>query len=300
MATKLYENVTARILAELENGSAPWIKPWAATPGRNSPHNAATGNAYSGCNVILLWMAQAGFSSPRWLTFKQALDLGGNVRKGEKSVATIVKVLQLQGKPKDGDTEGDRFTTLKAYAVFNVDQCEGLPETVINPEPITSRHDDERDATIDEFIAATGADFRDDVGGDRAYFSPSKDFIAMPAFAAFNSAATYYATAFHELGHWTGHKSRLDRDDGMKGRFGDQAYAAEELVAELTAAFLCAEFSINGEMRHAGYIKNWIALLKSDARAFFTAASKAQAAAQYMRDRALAGPALTEPLALAA
>jgi antirestriction protein ArdC len=293
MANNLYDNVTARILAELENGSAPWIKPWAATPGRNIPHNAATGNAYSGCNVILLWMAQAGFATPQWLTFKQALDLGGNVRKGEKSVATIVKVLQLKGKPKDGETEGDTFTTLKAYAVFNIAQCENLPDRVINAEPAKARHDDERDATIDEFIAATGADFRDDVGGDRAYFSPSRDFIAMPAFAAFNSAATYYATAFHELGHWTGAKSRLDRDFGK--RFGDQAYAAEELVAELTAAFLCAEFSINGEMRHAGYIEHWIKLLKSDARAFFTAASKAQAAAQYMRDRALA-----EPMAIAA
>jgi antirestriction protein ArdC len=293
MANTLYDNVTARILAELENGSAPWIKPWAATPGRNIPHNAATGNAYSGCNVILLWMAQAGFATPQWLTFKQALDLGGNVRKGEKSVATIVKVLQLKGKPKDGETEGDTFTTLKAYAVFNIAQCENLPDRVINAEPAKARHDDERDATIDEFIAATGADFRDDVGGDRAYFSPSRDFIAMPAFAAFNSAATYYATAFHELGHWTGAKSRLDRDFGK--RFGDRAYAAEELVAELTAAFLCAEFSINGELRHAGYIENWIELLKSDSRAFFTAASKAQAAAQYMRDRALA-----EPMAIAA
>lgn len=293
MANNLYDNVTARILAELENGSAPWIKPWAATPGRNIPHNAATGNAYSGCNVILLWMAQAGFATPQWLTFKQALDLGGNVRKGEKSVATIVKVLQLKGKPKDGETEGNTFTTLKAYAVFNVAQCENLPETVLNPEPVKARHDDERDATIDEFIAATGADFRDDVGGDRAYFSPSRDFIAMPAFAAFNSAANYYATAFHELGHWTGAKSRLDRDFGK--RFGDRAYAAEELVAELTSAFLCAEFSINGELRHAGYIENWIELLKSDSRAFFTAASKAQAAAQYMRDRALA-----EPMAIAA
>lgn len=295
MATNLYDTVTARILAELENGTAPWIKPWAATPGRNIPHNAATGNAYSGCNVILLWMAQGAFSSPRWLTYKQAQELGGHVRKGEKSIATVVKVLQLKDKKAETDGEARTFTTLKAYAVFNVDQCEGLPETIINPEPIAPRHADERDATIDEFIAATGADFRDDVGGDRAYYSPSKDFIAMPAFAAFNSAANYYATAFHELGHWTGHKSRLDRDDGMKGRFGDRAYAAEELVAELTAAFLCAEFSVNGELRHAGYIQNWIELLKNDSRAFFTAASKAQAAAQFMRDRALA-----EPMALAA
>jgi antirestriction protein ArdC len=291
--SKLYSDVTARIVAELEKGAAPWIKPWSATPGKNIPHNAATGNAYSGCNVILLWMAQGEFTSPRWLTYKQAQELGGHVRKGEKSRATVVKVLNLEAKPKDGETEGDRFTTIKAYAVFNVDQCEGLPETILNPEPIAPRHDDERDATIDEFIAATGADFRDDVGGDRAYYSPSTDFIAMPAFAAFKSASNYYATAFHELAHWTGSAKRLDRQFGK--RFGDRAYAAEELVAELASAFLCAEFNLDGELRHAGYIQNWIALLKDDPRAFFTAASKAQAAAQFMRDKALA-----EPLALAA
>lgn len=295
MAKNPYDGVVARILNELESGAVPWVKPWSATPGHNIPRNAATGNAYSGGNVILLWIAQAsaGFASPCWLTFKQALDLGGNVRKGEKSIATIVKVLNLQAKPKDGQEEGDTFTTIKPYAVFNVAQCEGLPERITNPEPVKPRHDDERDATIDEFIAATGADFRADVGGDRAYFSPSQDFIAMPAFAAFKSAANYYATAFHELGHWTGHKSRLDREFGK--RFGDRAYAAEELVAELTAAFLCAEFSIDGELRHAGYIANWIELLKSDARAFFTAASAAQKAADFMRSKALA-----EPLAIAA
>ena len=297
MATSPYEAVTARILAELENGAAPWVKPWSATPGRNIPFNAATGNAYSGGNVVLLWMAQAscGFTSPQWLTFKQALDLGGNVRKGEKSVATVIKVLQLKGKPKEGDTseDGKTFTTIKAYAVFNVAQCDGLPDRVMNPEPAKPRHADERDATIDEFIAATGCDFRADVGGNQACYVPSRDFIAMPAFEAFNSAASYYATAFHEMGHWTGHASRLDRQFGK--RFGDQAYAAEELVAELTAAFLCAEFSVDGELRHAGYIEHWAKLVRSDPRAFFTAASAAQKAADYMR-----GAVLAEPLAIAA
>lgn len=287
MANALYQNVTDRILAQLETGTAPWVKPWSATPGKNIPHNAATGNAYSGCNVLLLWMAQGGFTSPRWLTFKQALDLGGNVRKGEKSPCTIVKVLRLEDKKAtETDETGKRvFTTLKAYAVFNVDQCENLPAEIVTPEPVKPRHDDERDATIDEFIMATGADFRADVGGDRAYYSPSTDFIAMPAFEAFNSAANYYATGFHELSHWTGHKSRLDRD--LKNRFGTRAYAAEELVAELSSAFLCAEFSIDGQLQHADYIANWIALLKDDSRAFFTAASAAQKAADYLRQSVL-------------
>jgi antirestriction protein ArdC len=280
----LYQNVTARILSELEAGTAPWVKPWSATPGKNIPHNAATNRPYSGCNVILLWLSQGRFTSPRFMTFKQAKDLGGNVKKGEHGF-TVYFVKPMVGK-KEGEETAKTFTMLKAYTVFNVDQCENLPAKILTPEPVKPRHADERDATIDEFIAATGADFRDDVGGDRAYYSPSTDFVAMPAFAAFKSASHYYATAFHELGHWTGSAKRLDRQFGK--RFGDRAYAAEELVAELTSAFLCAEFNIDGRLQHADYIANWIALLKDDARAFFTAASAAQKAADYMRQRALA------------
>lgn len=298
MANNLYANVTARILAELETGSAPWVKPWSATPGKNVPHNAATGRPYSGCNVVLLWMEANGrFATRRFLTFKQAKDLGGNVRKGEHGF-TVYFVKPMVGKKNDetGET-GKSFTMLRAYTVFNVDQCENLPAKILTPEPVKARHSDERDATIDEFIAATGADFRADVGGDRAYYSPSTDFIAMPAFTAFDSAATYYGTAFHELAHWTGSKKRLDREFGK--RFRDKAYAAEELVAELASAFLCAEFDIDGELRHAGYISDWIALLKDDPRAFFTAASAAQKAADYLRQTVLAEQS-PEPMPLAA
>ncbi|MGY2987690.1 ArdC family protein [Bradyrhizobium sp. USDA 4508] len=296
MAVNLYQNVTARILAELETGTAPWVKPWSATPGKNIPHNAATGRPYSGANLVLLWLSQGRFASPRFMTFKQAKDLGGNVRKGEHGF-TVYFVKPMVGKAKDGDetAKGRTFTMLRAYTVFNVDQCENLPERIVSPAPVKPRHNDERDATIDEFIAATGADFRDDVGGDRAYYAPGPDFVALPSFASFNSAASYYATAFHELGHWTGNAKRLNREFGK--RFGDKAYAAEELVAELCSAFLCAEFDIDGELRHAGYIENWIQLLKDDARAFFTAASAAQKAADYMRGLALAAD---EPQALAA
>ena len=284
MANNLYQNVTARILAELETGSAPWVKPWSATPGKNIPHNAVTNRPYSGCNVVLLWLSQGRFAAPRFLTFKQAKTLGGNVKKGEHGF-TVYFVKPMVSK-RDDETQGKAFTMLRAYTVFNVDQCENLPERIVTIGETKSRHSDERDATIDEFIAATGADFRDDVGGDRAYYSPSTDFVAMPAFAAFKSAANYYATAFHELAHWTGAKHRLAREFGK--RFGDRAYAAEELVAELSAAFLCAEFNIDGELRHAGYIGNWIELLKDDARAFFTAASAAQKAADYLRQAVLA------------
>ena len=168
--------------------------------------------------------------------------------------------------------------------MFNIAQCDGLPQRILTPEAKAPRNKDQRDGVADEFLATTRADIRE---GGEAYYVPSKDFISLPAFNAFKSADSFYGVAFHELGHWTGAKPRLDRDEGMKGRFGDKAYAAEELVAELCAAFLCAEFDIDGELRHAGYISNWIELLTADKKAFFTACSKAQAAADYLRGLAL-------------
>lgn len=303
MANNLFDNVTARILAELENGAAPWVKPWSATPGKNIPHNAATGRPYSGCNVVLLWLSQGRFASPRFMTFQQAQALGGNVRKGEHGFTVyFVKPVTAKAKDESGDDagKGRSFTMLRAYTVFNVDQCENLPAKILTPESKPPRNTDERDATMDEFIAATGADYREGFGGDRAFYATGPDFVAMPAYEAFNSAANYYGTAFHELAHWTGNAKRLNREFGK--RFGDKAYAAEELVAELAAAFLCAEFDLDGELRHAGYISNWIELLKADNRAFFTAASAAQKAADYLRQAVLADsqPAEEPALRLAA
>jgi antirestriction protein ArdC len=289
MKRDLYADVTRRILAELEAGAAPWIKPWSQTPGMNHPHNAATGRPYSGCNVVLLWMAaKAGYSTPRYLTFKQALELGGNVRRGERGTKVyFVKQLEVRGKADDG-TEATRMVPmLREYTLFNIEQCEYLPNRIVNPAPKAPRNRDARDAIADEFLAASKADIRE--GAGEAYYAPGADFISMPAFQAFKNADCFYATAFHELGHWTGHQLRLDRTLGK--RFGDRAYAAEELVAELTAAYLCAEFDMDGDLRHAGYIAHWIELLKADTRAFFTAASKAQAAADYLRRLALADPA---------
>ena len=284
MKRDLYAEVSARIVAELERGAAPWIKPWSATAGMNTPCNAATNRPYSGCNVVLLWMAaNAGYRTPRYLTFKQALDLGGNVRKGEHGTK-VYFVKQLQVADRNGEEGKTRIVPMmREYTVFNVDQCEGLPDRVLTLGEVKVRNTDQRDATIDEFLGSSGVEIREGMG--EAYYRPGADFISLPRFEAFKSAATFYATAFHELGHATGHKSRLDRD--LRGRFGDKAYAAEELIAELCAAFLCAEFSLDGELRHAGYIQSWIGLLKTDCRAFFTACSKAQAAADYLRGLAL-------------
>src|SRR5262245_54282349 len=277
----LYTEVTSRILAELENGAAPWIKPLSATPGLNHPHNAVSQRPYSGCNVVLLWMKH--HTVPRYLTYKQAIELGGNVRKGEHGTK-VYFVKQLAVGEKDNPNNPERTVPmLREYTVFNVAQCEGLQQRVLEPTTRAPRNKDQREPVTDEFLAATHADIRE--GNGEAYYIPSKDFISVPAFAGFKNADNFYSTVFHELGHWTGNKARLDRD--LKGRFGDRAYAAEELVAELTAAFLCAEFDMDGELRHSGYIDHWIGLLRADSRAFFTAASKAQAAADYLRQLAL-------------
>jgi antirestriction protein ArdC len=288
----LYQDVSDRILSQLESGTIPWVKPWSATCGNNVPCNASTNRPYSGCNVILLWLAQsAGYQSPRFLTFKQALEMGGNVRKGEHGFKVyFVKQLTFKDTKAttDGAGESDEIsrqaTMLREYTVFNVAQCENLPPRAFGATTPKIFNSDERDATADEFLAHTGATIHE--GHGEAYYAPGADFIRMPAFAAFHSGANFYATMFHELAHWTGHKSRLDRD--LRHRFGAQAYAAEELVAELTAAFMCAEFSIDGDLRHAGYIASWIQLLKSDAKAFFTACARAQNAADYLRKLALA------------
>ena len=285
MKRDLYAEVSARIVAELERGAAPWIKPWSATAGMNTPCNAATNRPYSGCNVVLLWMAaNAGYRTPRYLTFKQALDLGGNVRKGEHGTK-VYFVKQLQVADRNGEEGETRIIPMmREYTVFNVDQCEGLPDRVLTLGEVKVRNTDERDATIDEFLAFKR---RRDPGRGWAkpIIGPAPTSSACRGSKPSRAPLHFYATAFHELGHWTGHKSRLDRD--LRSRFGEKAYAAEELVAELCAAFLCAEFSLDGELRHAGYIQTWIGLLKTDCRAFFTACSKAQAAADYLRGLAL-------------
>ena len=285
MKRDLYAEVSTRIVAELEAGAAPWVKPWSATAGQNVPQNAVTNRPYSGCNVILLWLARnRGWSTPRFLTFKQAIEAGGNVRKGEHGTK-VYFVKQLQIKDGDGEEADTRLIPmLREYTVFNVDQCENLPDSVKAGKPMRVRNPDTRDALADEFLRSTGADIRE--GQGEAYYVPSHDFISMPAFEAFKGADHFYNVAFHELTHWTGHKSRLDRD--LKNRFGSRDYAAEELVAELGAAFLCAEFGFDGDVRNAGYIATWIELLKADKRAFFTACSKASKAADYLRGLALA------------
>lgn len=289
MKRDLYQAVTDRIVAQMETGVMPWAKAWSAT-GSQIPMNAVTERPYSGINVLLFWMAQeAGYAAPRYLTFNQAKEAGGHVRKGEHgSKVYYFKQLTVEDKATGDERQ---IPMLREYTVFNVAQCDGLSDRIVRGAAFKPRNQDEREADADAFIRATGADFREGAGAP--YYVPSKDFISIPPFAAFNSWPDFYATAFHELTHWTGAKSRLARD--LSGRFGEHAYGLEELVAELGAAFLCAEFGFDMVSRSAAYLDHWLAACKAHPRAIFAAASQASKAAEYLR-----GLALAEPTAIAA
>jgi antirestriction protein ArdC len=206
-----------------------------------------------------------------------------NVRKRGTKVY-FVKQLQVRGQDADENVSARLIPMMREYTVFNVDQCENLPDDINRGKPVRVRNPDTRDELADAYLRSTRADIREGYG--EAYYVPSQDFISMPAFAGFKGADRFYNVTFHELTHWTAHGSRLDRD--LKNRFGSASYGAEELVAELGAAFLCAEFGFDGDLRHAGYIGHWIELLKADKRAFFTACSQASKAADYLRGLALA------------
>ena len=285
MARNLQQEIADRIIAAMEGGKLPWNKPWSGSVGGGMPKNAITGRAYSGANVILLWMTaeERGYTSPKWLTYKQAAEAGGTVRKGEKGT-TVVYVSTFQKEGDDGKVASVPF--LKAFTVFNVEQCDGLTIEA----PAVYQNNEERDALCDAFIATTKADIRH--SGARAFYNHAGDFIQLPAWEAFNGREGYYATALHELVHWTGAKARCDREFGK--RFGDQAYAVEELVAELGAAFMCAEFGYDCIDQSAAYIQNWIALLKTDPRVFTMAASKASRAVEFLRGLAVAEDEMAE------
>jgi antirestriction protein ArdC len=281
----LHDEVTATIIAQLEAGVFPWVQPWSASAaGIGLPRNAVSGRCYSGINVLVLWGAviESGFASQDWLTFRQALAAGGSVRKGERG-QTIFYADRFTPKGeheqgRDGsDTEAVRsIPFLKRFTVFNVAQCDGLPERFSAAPALLPERQPHDDA--EALIAATGADFR--IGGAEAFYSPALDYVQVPPQPAFVQQIDFYRTALHELGHWTGHPSRLDRD--QRGGFGTPAYAREELCAELASAFLCAALGIVPTVRHADYLAHWLTVLRSDSRAIFKAASQASKAADYL------------------
>ncbi|MDB5584968.1 MAG: hypothetical protein JWR80_10144 [Bradyrhizobium sp.] len=283
----LYDEVTAKIIAELEAGRIPWVQPWGGALGQGGtapglPRNALTARAYSGVNVLILWGAviEGEFPSQSWLTFKQALDAGGCVRKGERGTTVVYadRFIPKGEAERAARTEEDAraIPFLKRFTVFNVSQCEGLRAGLAaDPAPLPDR---EIVPTAEALIAATGADFR--IGGSRAYYSPGQDFVQVPPQPAFFDQINYYRTALHELTHWTGHKSRLARD--LTTGFGTQGYAREELAAEMGSAFLCAALGIVPTVRHADYIAGWLDILRADNRAIFRAASAASKAADFL------------------
>ena len=283
--TDLYQSVTDSIIAELEAGRVPWVQPWGrpeTTSPLGMPKNADTGREYTGINILLLWAAaiDTRAATQIWLTYKQAQKLGAQVRKGETGTTVcyadtfIPKNEKLRAIESGADAIAIGF--LKRYTVFNADQCEGLDPSFF--EGVTPLPEREAVPIAESLIAATGADFR--IGGDRAFYVPSDDFIQVPHQSAFFEQINYYRTCFHELGHWTGHKSRLDRD--LKGHKGTKLYAKEELCAELTTAFICAHLGIVPTVRQADYIGSWLTVLKDDKRFVFKAASLASKAADYI------------------
>ncbi|EHK54597.1 ArdC family protein [Allomesorhizobium alhagi] len=279
----LYQEVTSRIIAELEQGQFPWVQPWGrATAGVGLPRNAVTGRCYSGVNILILWGAviEKGFPSQHWITFKQAVGAGGFVRKGERGTTVcyadrFIPKSEAERTAQDGD-EPATVPFLKRFTVFNIAQCEGLPDDLAREaEPLPER---EIVPHAERLIKATGADFR--IGGEQAFYVPARDFIQVPPQPAFHEQINYYRTCFHEIGHWTGHASRLARD--LSGRFGSALYAREELVAEMASAFICASLNIIPTVRHADYLATWLDVLRQDDRAIFRAASQASKAADFI------------------
>ncbi len=270
----VYSRVTAKIVAD---GVRPWMKPWSAD------HAAGRITRPKGVNVLMLWgeAFDRGYACPTWMTYKQASELGGQVRKGEHGSLVVYadRIRRSETDDKGKETERE-IPFMKGYTVFNCEQVDGLPAHFYS-KPAAPLPAIERIASADRFFAATGIELRH--GGARAYYCEASDHVQMPPFESFRDAESYAATLAHEATHWTKHPKRLAREFGRK-RWGDAGYAAEELVAELGAAFLCAALGITPEVRedHAAYIASWFEVLKHDNRAVFTAAAHAQRAADYL------------------
>lgn len=283
LGRNLYEEVTARIVAQLEAGRFPWVQPWTGSgaPALGLPRNGATGRRYSGINILLLWDAavENGFATQNWLTYRQAQAAGGQVRRGEQGTIVVfadrfVPEKEKERAAREGGEPG-AVAFLKRFTVFNLSQCEGLPA----PDEIASPPVEREAIPVAEaLIAATLADFR--IGGERAFYVPSKDFIRVPPQTAFGDQINYYRTCFHELAHWTGHPTRLGRN--QSGAYGSKDYGREELVAEMGSAFVCASLGIVPTVRHADYLGAWLETLREDNRAIFKAASAASKAADLL------------------
>jgi antirestriction protein ArdC len=283
--SSLYDEITDKIVAELEAGRVPWVQPWGTAAAKAPlaiPKNASTARHYNGVNILILWgsVIERAFTGQSWLTFRQALSLGGHVRKGERGTTVVYadRFVPSDEKRRAAETgeEAQAIPFLKRFTVFNTDQCENLPPDIATAAPppppglIEPR--------VEALIKATGINFR--IGGDRAFYTPAEDYVQVPPPQAYFEPINWHRTALHELGHATGHRSRLNRD--LSGSYGSKKYAFEELVAELSAAFGCASLGIVPTVRHADYIGAWLEVLREDNRAIVRAASQASKAADYL------------------
>jgi antirestriction protein ArdC len=284
----LYQTITDQIIGAIEAGVKRDGKPlWSGAGSSGMPYNQTSGKTYSGVNVLILWLAAMdnGFASSAWLTYKQATALGGNIKKGSKG-QQVVYYSTMERESTDhatGEINPRKVGFLKSYTVFNLGQCEGIEANIVT----RAFHGNE---AAEALLHASGAVILEQ--GGKAYCRPSTDEIYMPERSRFITDEAFYAVALHELTHWTGHPSRLDRD--FSGRFGTEAYAFEELVAELGAAFSCADLGLIPATldNHASYIDSWLKVLKSDKRAIFTAASQASKAHGWLMMAATAGAIL--------
>lgn len=285
MQTSEYRKaVTERLIGMLESGTAPWQKPWdAGIAAMNRPHNF-NGRPYHGVNALMLWCTaiDKGYEDPRWLTFKQVNKLGGHVNKGEK--AQIVEYWQWEKEvenPETGEKEKVPLEHPKVYraAVFNADQCTGLPKLRRQAQKWSPVE------RAENIIAANGVPVTHNTDGS-AFYSPGGDFICLPPRESFATVDAYYSTLLHEVGHSTGHPTRLNREFG--GQFGSEGYAREELRAELASTFLCGELGIattGSDEQHAAYVKSWISALKNDYNEIFRAAADAEKICNYLYER---------------
>jgi antirestriction protein ArdC len=288
----VYTKITNHIVEAIErglvegmSGEKAWRMPWHVSADCSFPTNAASEQPYRGVNVLTLWATadERDYSSGLWATYKQWRDFGAQVRKGEKGSPVVFWKTARQEEEEAGQGEEESMARPKmfarAYSVFNLDQVDGY-----EPQPMPTLSEDERIERADEFFADLGPEIHH--GGIQAYYSPTSDHIQMPPFAAFKEPGGYYAVLAHEATHWTGAGHRLNRQ--LSGRFKSEAYAVEELIAELGAAFVCAVLGLGTQPRqdHAAYLAGWLRVLKADRRAIFTAASKAQQAADWMQNRA--------------
>ncbi|PBB17409.1 zincin-like metallopeptidase domain-containing protein [Mesorhizobium sp. WSM4313] len=284
----IYARITDRIVAELEKGIRPWMQPWQSSnaSGRVTRPLRHNGLPYNGMNVLLLWSETVarGFSSPMWMTFKQALELGGGVRKGETGSVVVFASRFIRTETDTQREEIDReIPFLKAYSVFNIAQIDGLPDQFYRRQAERVRDPIARIEHADRFVANTGAVIRH--GGDRAYFAPVTDHIQMPPFRTFRDAASYVATLSHEVTHWTSAPHRVNRDLSRYAKDRSER-AREELIAELGSCFLCADLGIAPELEprpdHASYLGSWLKVLADDKRAIFSAAAHAQRAVAFL------------------